>query len=314
MAPRAEKSGVHMKKTTPRPNSRLVPQRPVRKKRVLSRGGSQNSYRRNRLKGQSRRTWLKGLAWSLALITLVGLSAGLVVGYHQLLTCSMFCIKDINNIQIEGTKRLSRDTILHQARLGQGANLLAIRPGRIEHLLMTHPWIAKAEVSRRWPHSLLIRVHERNPVALAQIGEELFYVDRQGMLFKPLSPGDPHNFPVITGLGVNQFNHPEGSQPEVLTQVFQLLTLLKKAPAPLNLANVSEVHVDLERGLTLYANGVGAPLDLGLNNHAEKLEKFAKLWPVLVQKGLLARVERINLNYPRRALVALKGIEENHNE
>ena len=54
------------KKTAPRP-SRLVPQQPVRKTRLktrlLPRGRSQNSYRRNRVKGESRKTWLRGLAW-----------------------------------------------------------------------------------------------------------------------------------------------------------------------------------------------------------------------------------------------------------
>jgi cell division protein FtsQ len=300
-----------MKKSTVRQPSRLVPQRPVRKKTFLPRGRSQNNYRRNRVKGQSRRAWLKGLAFVLAVLTLAGLSVGLVAGYHQLLTCSLFCIKDINNIEIEGAKRLSRSMLLQQVRIAPGASLFAVRPDQMERALMAHPWIAKAEVSRKWPHNLHVWIQERDPVALVQIGEELLYVDGQGTLFKPLSPGDPHNFPVITGLGPEQFRHPEGGQPEVVTQAFHLLEILKKNPPPLNLENISEVHVDLERGFTLYANGLGAPLDLGLTDHVEKLQKFVQLWPVLVQKGLLARVGHINLNYPRRALVTLKGMEDN---
>jgi cell division protein FtsQ len=250
----------------------------------------------------------------LGFLTLAALSVGLVVGYHQLLTCSLFCIKDINQIEIEGTKRLSRSVVLQQARLAEGANLLAVRPSQMERSLMAHPWIAKAEVSRKWPQNLHVWIQERDPMALVQIGEELLYVDRQGGLFKPLSPGDPHNFPVITGLGPDHFRHPEGALPEVVTQAFHLLEVLKKTPPPLNLENISEVHVDLERGFTIYVNGLGAPLDLGLTDYSDKLSKFAQLWPVLVQKGLLARVGRINLNYPRRALVTLKGMEDNQNQ
>ena len=244
-------------------------------------------------------------------MTLAGLCLGLVVVYHQLLTCSLFCIKDINNIEIEGAKRLSRSLLLQQAKLGPGASLLAIRPGQVERALMAHPWIAKAEVSRKWPNSLHLKIQERDPVALVQFGEELLYMDRQGMIFKPLSPGDPHNFPVITGLTPEQFRHPAGDLPEVVAQAFQLMDVLKNNPPPLNLENISEIHVDLERGFTLYANGVGVALDLGLKDYSEKLQKFAQLWPVLVQKGLLAKVGRINLNYPRRVLVTLKGMEAN---
>jgi cell division protein FtsQ len=311
-----------MKKTTaPRP-SRLVPQQPARKNRltaqkpqkkirVFSRGRSQNSYRRNRPKGESRKIWLRRLGYVFGALSLAGICLGLVVLYHQLLTSSLFCIKDINNIEIEGAKRLSRSLVLEQSKVGSGASLLAIRPGQVERALMAHPWIAKAEVSRKWPPSLLLKIQERDPVALVQFGEELLYMDRQGMIFKPLSPGDPHNFPVITGLTPEQFRHPAGDLPQVVTQAFQLMDVLKQNPPPLNLENISEIHVDLERGFTLYANGVGVGLDLGLQEYSEKLQKFAQLWPVLVQKGLLSRINRINLNYPRRALVTLKGMEAN---
>jgi cell division protein FtsQ len=237
------------KKPAPRP-SRLVPQQPARKNRLisqkpqkktrfLSRGRSQNSYRRNRPKGESRKIWLRRLGYVFGALSLAGVCLGLVVLYHQLLTSSLFCIKDINNIEIEGAKRLSRSLVLEQSKVGPDASLLAIRPGQVERALMTHPWIAKAEVSRKWPNSLHLKIQERDPVALVQFREELLYMDRQGMIFKPLSPGDPHNFPVITGLTPEQFRHPTGDLPQVVAQAFQLMDVLKKTPPPLNLENIS---------------------------------------------------------------------------
>jgi cell division protein FtsQ len=154
-----------------------------------------------------------------------------------------------------------------------------------------------------------LRIREREPVALVQMGE-LYYVDRQGRLFKPLSPGDPHDFPVITGLGREHFLLSEGALPEVLAKVFELLQLLKSAAPPLNLENIAEVHVDLERGFTLYANGLGSAVDLGLADFPEKLSKFARVWPILTQKGYLSRVERINLDYPQKVLLSQKGGDE----
>jgi cell division protein FtsQ len=247
----------------------------------------------------------------LGLLSLAGLCLGLLLGYHQLLTCSWFSIKDNSNIQIEGNRRLSRELILQQAHLGQETSLLAIRPGRVERALLAHPWIARAEVTRKWPHRLSLRIQERDPVALAQMGEELYYVDHQGALFKPLSPGDPHNFPVLTGLRQEHFLQAEGSLPEATAQAFQLLEVLKGAAPPLNLENVSEVHVDLERGFTIYVNGLAAAVDLGFNDYSEKLQKFAQLWPVLTQKGYVSRAGRVNLNHPQRVLVTLKGMAEN---
>jgi len=244
------------------------------------------------------------------ILGLAGLCLGLLFLYHLLLTSSFFCIKDIRNIEIDGARRLTPEVILHLANLGPDTNLLAVRPGRVERALTAHPWIAKAELTRKWPHRLRLHIQEREPVALVQLGEKLFYIDRHGSLYKPLSPGDPHDFPVITGLKPENLQHPEGSLPPLVAQTFQLLDVLKEVPAPLGLENISEVHLDLDRGFTLYVNGLGAALDLGFNDYLEKLQKFAQVLPALAQKGYLARTGRINLDYPDRVLINLKGMDE----
>ena len=298
------------RKTHQVPPSRLVPQRPVKKSaRQFFRRKPRNIYRRSR-GGRPKRSWLRLAVLTSGVLGLAGLCLGLLFLYHLLLTSSYFCIKDIRNIEIDGIRRLTPETVLHLANLGPDTNLLAIRPGRLEQALMAHPWIARAEVTRLWPHRLRLHLQEREPVALVQLGEELYYIDRQGSLCKPLSPGDPRDFPVITGLQPENLQHPEGSLAPLVAQTFQLLDVLKEVPAPLNLENISEVHLDLDRGFTLYVNGLGAALDLGFNDYSEKLGKFAQVLPALVQKGYLAKTGRINLDYPDRVLINLKGTDE----
>ncbi|MEW6386795.1 MAG: FtsQ-type POTRA domain-containing protein [Thermodesulfobacteriota bacterium] len=284
--------------------SRLVPQKPVRKKTVLGSSRPRNSYRR-RLKLEGGKFW-RSLIWGvLGVSCLASLCLGLVLLYYQLLTSDLFSIKDIRNIKIEGTQRLDPADILQMANLGPEANLLALRPGRVEQALLTHPWIAHAEVTRKWPNRLYLRLQEREPAALVQLGE-LYYADRQGKLLKPLAPGDPHDYPIITGLTPELFEARAGSPPLILTQVFQLLDLLKNTPPPLNLENISEVHVDTERGFTLYANGLRGRVEIGLSDFSERLDKFQRVWPILAQKGYLRRVGRINLASNQRVLLSLE--------
>ncbi|MCL4501439.1 MAG: FtsQ-type POTRA domain-containing protein [Deltaproteobacteria bacterium] len=291
--------------------SRLAVQKPVKIKNsgLFSRGKSGNSYRRTKGSG-SQKSILRLILLGSGIAGLAGLCVGLLFLYHLLLTSSFFCIKDIRNIEIDGARRLKPEVILHLANLGPDTNLLAIQPGRVERALMAHPWIKRAELTRKWPHSIQLHIQEREPAALVQLGEDLFYIDRQGTLYKPLSPGDPQDFPVITGLKPENLQHPEGSLAPLVAQIFQLLDVLKQTQAPLGLENVSEVHLDLERGYTLYVNGLGAALDLGFNDYSEKLKKFAKVLPALAQKGYLARTGRINLDYPDRVLINLKGTDE----
>jgi cell division septal protein FtsQ len=287
-------------------SSKLRPQRPDKSAVRLRR--KSHSHRR-RSSGDGPRYWRWVAAFTFGFLTLAGLGLGLAVLYYQVLTCSWFFIKDAGDIQIAGLKRLQPEVILKMAKLGPGTNLLVLKPVQVEHTLEAHPWIARASLTRQWPHRVQLQIQEREPMALVQLGE-LYYVDQRGRLFKPLSPGDPHDFPVITGLPREFFSSQEAALPVTMARVSQLMDLLKKAAPPLNLENISEIHVDLDRGLTLYANGLGAGVDLGRDRYQEKLQRLALAWPSITRKGYLPRAARISLDYPRKVLLTLKGTEE----
>lgn len=266
-----------------------------------------NTFRRRPARSRSR-LLLHLLAVKACLALVAGLGVGLVALYYHLLTAPYFCIKDIRNIEISGTHRLSPELIREVAQVGVGTNLLAFRPRQAEQALAAHPWIARAEIRRQWPQGLAIRITEREPVALVQVGE-LYYADRQGHLFKPLSPGDPLDFPVITGLSRADFAPGQGG-PVIFTRILEVMEALREAPPPLKLENISEIHADPVLGFTVYANGLRSGVHLGLSDFPAKVEKFARVWPVLVRQGYVAQVSFINLDYPLRVLLTLRAKDE----
>jgi cell division protein FtsQ len=252
--------------------------------------------------------WPRILWITLTLAGLAGFCLGLILLYYHLLTCSTFCIKDDKNIEIIGNQRLSRAQVLELAKLDSHTNLLALRPTAVEQTLQAHPWIAKAELERRWPNRLALRLTERRPLALVQL-EELYYTDLSGSLFKPAST-DPHDFPVITGLTREHFPDEQRPPSALVVQVLKLLALFQEAPEPVTSSRVAEIHVDPERGFTLYLSGLKTALDLGFTDLPEKIKKLPQVWPFLVQRGYLARTGRINFDHPQRLLLSLKGMEE----
>lgn len=250
---------------------------PPRRRGLLSRLWSRrrkNTFRRRPPESRGR-FWLRLLLLKVGLLSLAGLSVGLVLLYYHLLTSSYFCIKDVNNIDISGTRRLSPELIRDLLQVGPETNLLVFRHQRAEQVLAAHPWIARAEVSRRWPSGLTVRITEREPVALVQLGE-LYYADRQGHLFKPLSPGDPLDFPVITGLQREDFTPGQGG-PVIFARILEVMDALREAPPPLQLSQVSEIHVDPVKGFTVYVNGLKSGVHLGLGDFSAKVEKFARV-------------------------------------
>jgi len=292
----------------PRPSrpSRLIPQQPVRKKQsLLRRSQRRNTKRRRR---EPKRMW-PGILWcALGLTGLAGISLGLVLLYYQLLTCSLFYIKDNNNIEITGIQRFTRAQILEMAHLDARTNLLALKPALVEQALQTHPWIAKAELERHWPNRLTLRITERTPMAFVQL-EDLYYIDQTGSLFRPASPGDPHDFPVITGLTRDYFPAGQSSPSTLVSQTLKLLELLQESTEPIKSSMVAEINVDPERGFTLYLSGLKTALYLGFSELPEKIEKLTKVWPFLAQRGYLAHAGRINLDHPQRLLLTLREME-----
>lgn len=289
----------------PRPArpSRLIPQQPTRKKpTLLGRGQPRNTLRRRRGKV---RLWPPVLWFALGVAGLAGVSLGLVLLYYQLLTSPLFCIKDIDNIEVIGNQRFTRTQILDMAHLDSRTNLLALKPSLVEQTLLSHPWIATAELERRWPNRLALRLTERLPLALVQL-EELYYIDRSGSLFKPSSPLDPHDFPVITGLSREHFAAGPRPAANLLNQTVELVEMLQKAPPPLEIKHIAEIHVDSERGFTLYLSRYKTALDFGFDDLPEKIKKLQAVWPFLSQRGYLTQAGRINLDHPQRLLLTLK--------
>ena len=270
-----------------------------------------NSYR------QGRKIWPKikaaflGTCFILCAASLLaGFSLFLVIGYQYLLTMPYFCIKTHGAIKIEGQVLSSPDAVLQEMHLQPGTSLLAIQPQKIEKALLQQPWIEQAELTRIWPDHVNITIKEHHPLALVKLERKLYLMNTAGSLFKIMEPHDPHDFPVITGLQVEHFQRVEGKMTPLLAKVFDFLHLLQEKNNPLNMATVSEIDVDPERGITIYPSELNLGVSIGFQGHSHKLANLQKVLPQLKQSGDLANIEKIDLNYPQRVLVSKKNIDQ----
>jgi cell division septal protein FtsQ len=177
--------------------------------------------------------------------------------------------------------------------------MLGLRLRRIGEQLAKIPWVEKVRVRRYFPGSLVVEIREREPQAIAHMGY-LYYLDGSGEPFKPLTVGDPLDYPVVTGVTEEDVARDPAGSREALRGALELMAVLKEGEA-LKLEEVSEIHFDKGFGYTLFALEKGVPVKLGNGEYREKLQRLSRIYREL--QAQLPRVEYIDLDYSDKIIV-----------
>jgi len=98
----------------------------------------------------------------------------------------------LERVAARGLDRLPAETVAGVLALGAGVPLVDLDPAGLEARLAAHPWIARATAVRWPPDTLLVRIHEREALAVTRAGAPplLHAVDASGTAFAPAGPGD----------------------------------------------------------------------------------------------------------------------------
>lgn len=128
----------------------------------------------------------------------IGLVGGLVWSalwlQEEIRTSPRFAV---SQIEVDGQVHARPEALRALAAVSMGTNIFSVDLSQVRQRVGAHPWVAQAEVRRRLPRSLRVRIREHRPVALVR-GATLHFVDRQGGFIKIYEPGDPADLPVIS--------------------------------------------------------------------------------------------------------------------
>lgn len=86
----------------------------------------------------------------------------------------------LEDVVVEGRKRTDKKQILEALRLERDQPLFMISVNEAKDKLEKLPWIKAVSVERRLPSSLIIRLSEKEPIAIWQNQGKTYLVDRDG--------------------------------------------------------------------------------------------------------------------------------------
>lgn len=219
----------------------------------------------------------------------------------------------VSEIIFSETKTISKEKlreasgiILHQT------SLVGLNCAQVEASLKTLPWVAQAEVKRKWPSIIIISVTENVPVALLHSkntnGAQLEYIDEKGVPFLQVGPGADIDFPVITGL--NEIKEP-GMRKKALSEALVFLDNVDGDNPYLPAQSVSEIHLSQDGEMVVYLVESPFPIFFGNDNTSTKYARLVQVLKALYkqQKGKesISQIEYIQMDYLNdKVLVAQK--------
>jgi cell division protein FtsQ len=233
----------------------------------------------------------------LLLTGMISISLLFLYLYQYLITSPYIKLEQVVITGVD--KELKRD-IIRMAGLSTDMSLLTINLDKIRRTVEMHPWVRKAELEKKFPHTLMIRVEKEVPRALVAF-DTLAYMNRWGKIFKEVEGDEDKDFPVITGVSKN-----DQDRSERLKLAAGILDLFESETGVLSLKEISEIHFSEDGDVSFYSAGLPVMVRMGDKGLAVKKKELAQLIKHLQKTGRAHRVKAIDMNYPDGAVVSFK--------
>lgn len=129
----------------------------------------------------ARRQWLRRwLVWRyvIASVLLVAVTIG---GIWLVFVSSVLTVE---HVEVQGESQLTREQVLAAADVPTGAHLAQLDLAAIRTRVAGLAAVKRVDVSRDWPDGVLIRITERQEVAVVEIAGRFQAMDSDGVLFR----------------------------------------------------------------------------------------------------------------------------------
>lgn len=182
-------------------------------------------------------------------------------------------------------------------------NLLLLKSDRVRDILLKHPRIESATVTKRYPNTLTILARERKPVAVVACGA-LYLIDKDGYVLNDASnlERDQLGFPFITGVEIGAIDFGQAIETKGVRTALDLFECLRRTNSRLA-RTLSEIRIEVDGGLTMVLSG-GVEVRMGTDCVAERL---AALELFMKEFRRLDRLEYIDLRIDDQIVYRLRN-------
>lgn len=209
----------------------------------------------------------------------------------------------IETVAIQGNERHSFEEIAAATGIVPGSALSQVDTERVEEKLRSRHWIHQAQVLRLPPGTLLVRVQEREPVAIVSgAGQDDAWrmVDADGTPFERAGEAELEALPRLRSAEA----YADGEAHETLRTALELAAALQR-PALAGMQSAMEIQLpggDSTEGWILRAREGSLEVVLGVDHLHERLDRLAQL--LESEQAGMEDIIRIDLRFADRAVLS----------
>ncbi|HLV32439.1 MAG TPA: FtsQ-type POTRA domain-containing protein [Chitinispirillaceae bacterium] len=205
----------------------------------------------------------------------------------------------IKQIKVSGTVNVSREDIIAGSGLKCGDKLYKVKKKNITEILKKNPWIGQIKIERKLSGIILIRIKEREPVALVNDGN-IRQIDRNGIVL-PFIAGSVSSLPVITGLTIIK-NGTDNYYQVVEDDLKRLLVVLNEVERSEKelLSGISQIDLTNKNLIRVKLQSLPTVIEMDTANISDRFAYLEALENMLCRDNA---PERINLCYQNLAFV-----------
>jgi cell division protein FtsQ len=210
----------------------------------------------------------------------------------------------VQHLTVRGNQRLSTGQVESLVEGLRGQNIFQVDFDRYRERIMESPWVADVTLSRVLPSTIVIRVTERTPMAVARLGPQLYLLDDTGVIIDEYGAAyHDLDLPIVDGLLASA---PAGGPRSDADSVRLADVLLTSLGTRADLGRrLSQVDVSNAHDAVVMFDDDPAWLHLGDEQFTERLNTYLELVPTLRER--FHDIDYVDLRFGERVFVHARG-------
>ena len=261
-------------------------------------------FRRAHVTPTRKRSWLPPMSWSVGLRAAAVIALVLYAGYRAVELVLSAEALTISRISISGNTRMSRGEVLSLLDGLNGQHMVTVDLEGWRQKLLTSPWVADAAVRRVLPGTVAVVIAERQPMAIARLGDELYLLDQRGSIIDEYGPNYAEfDLPIIDGLA--SAGGAGGLLVDESRAALAVRVIAGLQARPDLAKRVSQIDVTDVHDAVLILKDDTALLRIGEEQFAERLQSYLDLMPALRER--IPDIDYVDLRFDERVYVKPQG-------